>query len=53
MLRGVLVDVALTLVRALLDGVLHGVAGRAQAGRCPDVGVFGYSKHGVSITLIF
>lgn len=43
MLRGVFVDVALSLMRALVDSVLHGVAGRAQTGRCADIGVFGNS----------
>lgn len=44
MLRGVFVDVALSLMRALVDSVLHGVAGRAQTGRCADIGVFGNSN---------
>lgn len=43
------VDVALSLVRALVDGVLHGVAGRAQTGGGADIGVFGNSGEHVSV----
>jgi hypothetical protein len=51
MLRAVFVDVSLSLVRTLVHGVLHGVAGCAKTGRRADIGVFGYSERGRHISI--
>jgi len=38
---GLLVHRCLAVVAGLLDLVLHGIAGGVDAGRSPDIGVFG------------